>query len=173
MNVDCLKIAKVIQLHSEREIRGRKRLQKTIYVLKRLGFELNERFTYLHYGPYSYDLFDEIIQLVSWGIIQEKEKHGMEYSYHLTDKGDEDLKEKSQDLFSNEAAIKKAINLMDNFDSRHLEVLSTYYYITDSGLTHKDALRKLGILKPNHQKYYKEAFALKDELDSIKSLTAE
>ena len=45
--------AGLIALHENKELSGRKRLQKEAYLLHRCGADFDLPFTYHHYGPYS------------------------------------------------------------------------------------------------------------------------
>ena len=46
--------AGLIALHENKELSGRKRLQKEAYLLHRCGANFDLPFTYHHYGPYSF-----------------------------------------------------------------------------------------------------------------------
>lgn len=48
--------AGLIALHENKELSGRKRLQKEAYLLHRCGADFDLPFTYHHYGPYSFEL---------------------------------------------------------------------------------------------------------------------
>lgn len=57
------------------EIIGRKKLQKMIYISKKLDFPFQERFQFHFYGPYSEELTLRVEELTNLGFIEEvKEK---------------------------------------------------------------------------------------------------
>jgi len=79
-------------IHFSGIIQGRKRLQKTICVLKhRDNIPLGFNFVPYFYGPYSEELADSIQSLVGAGYVNEEADEIAEgvyqYSYSLTDQG--------------------------------------------------------------------------------------
>jgi hypothetical protein len=68
---------------------GRVRLQKAVYLLKRLGFESGFDFEYHHYGPYSRELDNAVADAKALGVVGEEFEHrqsdGAQYSvFRLT-----------------------------------------------------------------------------------------
>lgn len=55
MNLERI-VAEVVALNDARQLAGRTRLQKTIYLLDQLGLESGAEFIYHHYGPFSSDV---------------------------------------------------------------------------------------------------------------------
>ncbi len=81
-------------------INGRKRLQKTIFLLWHLGLPLEDRFSMHYYGPYSADLALQIDSLVNDSFLLE-DRHMNEYTYVISERGqtaiaaiDEDKRDK-------------------------------------------------------------------------------
>ncbi len=73
---------------------GRVRLQKTCYLLDRLGFDSGFEFEYHHYGPFSRDLENATADAKAFDLLDERfaerESDGAAYSiYELTDHGRE------------------------------------------------------------------------------------
>lgn len=61
---------------------GRKRLQKTVHILKELGAPFRERFEYSYYGMYSAQLKGELDALEMEGLVSEREdQSGLHPSY--------------------------------------------------------------------------------------------
>ena len=59
------------------EIIGRKKLQKMIYIAKKVAFPFHERFQFHFYGPYSEELTLRVEELCNMGFLNEmKEKKG-------------------------------------------------------------------------------------------------
>jgi uncharacterized protein len=54
------------------ELIGRVRLQKTVYLLDRLGFDSGLPFDYHHFGPYSRDLDNATADAKAFGLIEEE-----------------------------------------------------------------------------------------------------
>ena len=74
-------------------INGRTKLQKIMFILK-TEFDLPQKFNYFlyTYGPYSTDLQDAIDTLATFGLIEEKTTHLLDYfryQYFLTKRGKE------------------------------------------------------------------------------------
>lgn len=59
------------------EVIGRKKLQKMIYIAKKVDFPFHERFQFHFYGPYSEELTTRVEELCNMGFLNEvKEKEG-------------------------------------------------------------------------------------------------
>jgi len=56
--------------HDESLRVGRTHVQKWVYFLKRLGYDLGYRFVMHHYGPYSFELASDLDVMASLGLIQ-------------------------------------------------------------------------------------------------------
>ncbi|NLC51352.1 MAG: hypothetical protein GX764_03480, partial [Firmicutes bacterium] len=72
--------------NSVQQIIGRKRLQKTVYLLQQIGFPYAGKFTYHHYGPYSSELQAEIDRLVDYRLLSET-YNNKAYIYKITEDG--------------------------------------------------------------------------------------
>ncbi|GAE44997.1 hypothetical protein JCM21738_1761 [Mesobacillus boroniphilus JCM 21738] len=83
------------------EIIGRKKLQKMIYIAKKMEFPFQERFQFHFYGPYSEELTLRVEELCNMGFLDEvKEKKGgyYQYRYTLTEAGQEFLGENTVEM---------------------------------------------------------------------------
>ncbi len=72
------------------EMIGRKKLQKMIYIAKKLTFPFGEKFQFPFFGPYSEELTVRVEELCNMGFLHEvKEKKGgyYQYRYTLTEEG--------------------------------------------------------------------------------------
>lgn len=72
---------------------GRVRLQKTVYLLDRLGLESGFHYDYHHYGPFSRDLDNAVADAEAFGLVEEefgrRQVDGARYSiFRLTEDGD-------------------------------------------------------------------------------------
>lgn len=70
---DHLRLMNVFAMSEE--IIGRKKLQKMIYIAKKMEFPFQEKFEFHFYGPYSEELTLRVEELCNFGFIKEtKEK---------------------------------------------------------------------------------------------------
>lgn len=63
-------------LLSAGEIRGRKKLQKMVYIAQTLGYPFQESFHLHMYGPYSETLAARVREIQDWGFGEEREEPG-------------------------------------------------------------------------------------------------
>jgi uncharacterized protein len=137
------------------EITGRKKLQKIIYIAKKLSFPFQERFQFHFYGPYSEELTLRVEELSNLGFIEEvKEKKGgyFQYRYMLTDAGKEFLS--VNDI--NMPSLADCLLDMNEQNARFLELVSTVLFF--ESLTREEVTDKVFTLK-SKQKYTEEEIA--------------
>ncbi|MEH7415931.1 YwgA family protein [Neobacillus drentensis] len=109
------------------EITGRKKLQKMIYIAKKVDFPFHERFQFHFYGPYSEELTTRVEELCNMGFLNEvKEKKGgyYQYRYTLTDSGKEFLSLNEVEM----PCLEDCFNDMNEQNARFLELVSTVLY---------------------------------------------
>ena len=127
-----LLIAKLIKLMGY--IRGRKRLQKSVYLLQQLGLPFREEFQYGHYGPFSRTLQSELDMLVASQLVAETRGGGNEYRYRPAPLLEKALSAGIPDGSELDApAATKAIRLLVGADVRVLEVASTWLFLKNAG----------------------------------------
>jgi uncharacterized protein len=158
---------KLIQFFSEaKQVTGRKKLQKMIYILQSFGVPFEEKFQFHFYGPYSEELSLRIEELCNLGFIhEEKEVKSKYFQYHysLTEDGQEFLKQFSIDIPN----CSESISLLQGRSSRFLELVSTMLYFKD--LSKQEVEEKVHAVKPK-QNYSDEemveAWSLINELQT-------
>ncbi|MFS0783906.1 YwgA family protein [Bacillus sp. 1P06AnD] len=109
------------------EIAGRKKLQKMIYIAKKISFPFNEKYEFHFYGPYSEELTLRIEELCDLGYLTEmKEKKGgyHQYCYSLSDAGQEFLQMYKMDMPQLECCLQD----MNKQNARFLELVSTVLF---------------------------------------------
>jgi len=109
------------------EVTGRKKLQKMIYIAKKLDFPFQERFQFHFYGPYSEELTLRVEELCNMGFLEEvKEKKGgyYQYRYTLTEAGQEFLGENSVKM----PRLHDCLTDINGQNARFLELVSTVLY---------------------------------------------
>ena len=149
------------------EIIGRKKLQKMIYISKKLAFPFQEKFQFHFYGPYSEELTLRIEELCNMGFINEvKEKKGgyYQYRYTVTETGEDFLK-----LYELEMPqLGDCLTQMNEQSSRFLELVSTVCYFDN--LSREEVEEKIFTLK-SKQRYtteeIEEAYQYIEQLNKI------
>jgi uncharacterized protein len=134
------------------EITGRKKLQKIIYIAKKLSFPFQERFQFHFYGPYSEELTLRIEELSNMGFIEEiREKKGgyYQYRYTLTETGKEFLSLNEVEM----PCLPDCLKDMNEQNARFLELVSTVLYFDN--LLPEEVAEKIFTLK-SKQKYTDE-----------------
>jgi len=122
---DHAKIIKAIA--ASNEIIGRKKLQKMVFIAKKMAFPFQEKFQFHFYGPYSEELTLRVEELCNMGFLNEmKEKKGgyYQYRYSLTENGKEFLSLNEVDMPNLQACLTN----MNEQSSRFLELVSTVLY---------------------------------------------
>ncbi|WP_026695952.1 YwgA family protein [Peribacillus kribbensis] len=144
---DHAKIIHAIALAGE--ISGRKKLQKMIYIAKKISFPFQEKFQFHFYGPYSEELTLRVEELCNLGYLneaREKKSGYYQYCYTLTDSGKEFL-----DLYQMEMpALEPCLQDMNVQNARFLELVSTVLYF--DSLPKEEVCEKVFTLK-SKQKY--------------------
>lgn len=154
-------------LSASGEIVGRKKLQKMIYIAKKLSFPFQEKFQFHFYGPYSEELTLRVEELYNLGFIKEvKEKKGgyYQYRYTITENGEE-----FRHLYETEMPyLKECLTSMNDQNARYLELVSTVLYFDN--LPKEEVVEKINKVKAK-QRYTEEeidqAYQYIDELKKI------
>lgn len=145
-------------------ITGRKKLQKMMYIAKKLEYPVKEKYEFHMYGPYSEELTARIEELCNMGFLaEEKEDKGAytQYAYSITDESQEFM-ELAPEL---NAGFSDCIAEMKDKSSRFLELVATLFYFDD--LERDAQIEKVHIVKgklnftPDE---FEEAFAFMEGL---------
>ncbi|OAJ76034.1 hypothetical protein AYJ08_03610 [Brevibacillus sp. SKDU10] len=134
------------------EVTGRKKLQKMVYISKKMQVDFEERFEFHMFGPYSEELTLRVDELCSFGLLNEQHesKGAIEvYRYSLNELGQEFLRYHDVDLGVGERLIKR----LNEENSRFLELVSTILYFEH--LSYEEMLVKVFTLK-SKQRYTEE-----------------
>ncbi len=122
------KLVKVIA--SSDGIVGRKKLQKIIYILKKLGYPFEEKYTFHFYGPYSEELTLRMEELTNLGFVSEvheQKSNYYQYRYEVTEQGEDFLTHSNASI----PDVDMLVNDMTNQSSRFLELVATMLYFDD------------------------------------------
>lgn len=134
------------------EITGRKKLQKIIYIAKKLQFPFYEKYNFHFFGPYSEELTLRVEELCNLGFIHEvKEKKGgyFQYRYSLTEAGEEFLSNFDLDM----PYLSECMAELNEKPARFLELVSTVLYFEE--LSKEEIKEKVFTLK-SKQRYTEE-----------------
>lgn len=147
---DHAKLMQAIKVSGE--IIGRKKLQKMIYIAKKVEFPFQEKFQFHFYGPYSEELTLRVEELCNMGFLNEiKEKKGgyFQYRYTLTDSGKEFLSLNETEM----PFLQDCLCDMNDQNARFLELVSTVLYFDN--LAKEEVANKVFTLKSS-QRYTEE-----------------
>jgi uncharacterized protein YwgA len=134
------------------EITGRKKLQKMIYIAKKVAFPFHERFSFHFYGPYSEELTTRVEELCNMGFLNEvKEDKGAYYQYRYTptETGKEFLSLNEVNM----PCLQDCLVDMNEQNARFLELVSTILYFDN--LLKEEVINKVFTLKSSQR--YTEA----------------
>lgn len=141
-----------------KEVVGRKRLQKLVFLLQNEGLPMGQTFIFHYYGPYSPSLAAEVeaLKQPSLGLLKEESTStrsgATEYHYRLQKSGVKLLKDFSKNSdFSEDIACTQ--RFVDRFaelavvNPRTLELASTIVYWMQKGYSETEAAEKTAKLK--------------------------
>jgi uncharacterized protein len=137
--------AKVVQFVSlAGQVTGRKKLQKMVYIAKKMQFPFQEKYQFHIYGPYSEELTLRIEELCNMGFLsEEKEDKGsyVQYRYAVTDEGTS-----FSSMLSKQCdKLPTVIELMNDKSARFLELVSTLLYFDE--LSKEERIEKVHVVK--------------------------
>ena len=148
------------------EVIGRKKLQKMIYIAKKLSFPFGEKFQFHFYGPYSEELTVRVEELCNMGFLDEvKEKKGgyYQYRYTLTENGTEFLTESHLEI----PHIKECFTDMNSQNARFLELVSTVLYFDN--LPKEEVQEKVFTLKAKQRYTVEEIDSAYQYIETLKN----
>ncbi len=142
-------------------IKGRTKFQKMVYILQNKGLNFSEKFKYHYYGPYSSELQLEVDELVDREIFKENGE-GYAFKYEINNELEESI-DMDDEISSNIELIKYLVDQ----DYQSLELVSTIYYLKNSGYSKENILKgKLNILKPHLSSKISESFSLFNKIEA-------
>nr|WP_231618390.1 MULTISPECIES: YwgA family protein [unclassified Fictibacillus] len=134
------------------EVVGRKKLQKMVYIAKKLNFPYQEKYQFHFYGPYSEELTLKIEELCNMGYIHEvKEKVSgySQYRYAVNEEGKKLLSTYGAQI----EKLGSCVRSMNEQSSRFLELVSTVMYFEK---LEKDEIKEKVQTVKAKQKYTEE-----------------
>lgn len=125
-------------------VTGRKKLQKMIYILKKMGVPFQEKYEFHIYGPYSEELTARVEELCDMGFVSEAlEDKGsyVQYNYSVTAEGLEFRDALGKSVLADPLQALK----LNEKSSRFLELTATLLYFDH--LERTEQIDKLHIVK--------------------------
>ncbi|KXH83933.1 YwgA family protein [Sporosarcina sp. HYO08] len=160
--------AKIVQFISlANEVNGRKKLQKMVYIAKKMHFSFAEKYELHMYGPYSEELTLRVEELCEMGFLAERctdKGSYVQYHYHVTNEGTSFLEtaDAPHDMLG------ACIELLNGKSARFLELVSTLLYFDH--LEKDEQVEKVRIVKSKlnfSDEEMDNAFAFIDELEKV------
>ncbi|MFY9947508.1 MAG: hypothetical protein WAK27_02365 [Candidatus Sulfotelmatobacter sp.] len=130
-------LAAVIGAHPNREVIGRTRLQKTVWLLQRLGLPTDYVYSLHFYGPYSEELKADIDAAEQLCLISEDRRVSQQGSEYFI------LRAQSSASLPSVDGFRQPIEALANEDATVLELAATYDAFRKMGLDHGAAVESL------------------------------
>jgi hypothetical protein len=134
-------------------IRGRKKLQKIVYLLQAAGVEFGQEYVFWHYGVFSKTLASDLSFLVQSGDVAETLQQEGEYEYFEVSLAASEITNGCDELEKTDLIRKLA-----DKKPRCLELLSTIVYLHRKGFSGEDVKCRLHELKEHLLDDASEAF---------------
>ena len=128
-----------------KEITGRKKLQKMIYILQVCGLPFEEKYQFHFYGPYSEELSLRMEELCNLGFLletKEDKSNFIQYEYHVTAEGLNFLEQFAVDM----PQLPDLFPILKEKSARFLELAATMLYFRD--LPRNEVEEKVQVVKP-------------------------
>lgn len=130
-------LAAIIAAHPNHEVVGRTRLQKTVWLLQRLGLPTDYVYSLHFYGPYSEEVKADSGFGEQFGIISEERRVAQDGAEYFI------LRSDLSYLLPSVEEFKRPLTLMADEDSTALELAATYDAFRKMGLDHEEAIQRL------------------------------
>lgn len=154
-------------LQSAGEVIGRKKLQKMVFIAKKLNFPFYEKYSFHFYGPYSEEVALKIEELANLGLIVEKQEKAsgyVQYCYSLSNEGEQFLANFDVHL----SGLRDCVETMNRKSARFLELVSTVLYFEHLG--EAEIKQKIAVVKEKQHYSDEEVDEAFQFIDSLKAI---
>lgn len=157
----------VIQLlNAVPRVEGRKKMQKTVHILKELGAPFQERFEYSFYGMYSTQLKGELDALEKDGLVIESESFGMNKTFII------ETQPKAAELLAEVGLAEppawvEVAKQLNKLPAQVLEGISTILFLRRTEKNEKVVRQSLLSLKPHLEQIVDNCFAEANRLPRL------
>ncbi|MCK4625840.1 MAG: hypothetical protein KAV00_11050 [Phycisphaerae bacterium] len=134
-------LASIIGAHPDHQLIGRTRLQKTVWLLQRLGAPMEYEYRMYFYGPYSEGVQSDIGLLEQLKLVEEAPGQSADGSPYYAFSAREQAVS-----WAESEEVKKyqdSIQLISGADPVVLELAATYEAFREMGYDHEDAMERL------------------------------
>lgn len=134
------------------EIRGRKKLQKIVFIAQHLGYPFSESFHLHVWGPYSEVLAVKLKEMTDWGFAQEVALPGPAGNQHYVyTPGPNATRALSgaREGTETEQLLQALVSFLNQQDATFLEGAATALYLRGKGLSDQEVSERLPRLKPD------------------------
>ena len=129
------------------EVRGRKKLQKMVFIAQNLGYPFGEPFELHVWGPYSEVLATKLKEMTDWGFAAEEELPGPAGNHLYVYRPGPNAARASGG--SSEDRLADLVTYLNSQDATLLEGAATLMYLKAKGADPAAAAEMLGRLKPD------------------------
>lgn len=142
-------LAKLISMAGK--IESRKRIQKTVFLLKAAGCPIEAEYRLHYYGPYSSDVAELLDEMTAMGILVEDRRElscGTQYDYSLTEEARASLEEfdQSEAAGAARADLERYADLFSQLggvDAKTLEYAATIVHFVKIGRNWGEAVEEM------------------------------
>jgi uncharacterized protein YwgA len=134
------------------EVRGRKKLQKMVFIAQRLGYPFSEPFDLHVWGPYSDLLAVKLKEMTDWGFARETELPGPAGNTHYVYTPGANAARALEGAQESPKARERLSGLvvhLNNQDATFLEGVATVMYLRAKGMADDGVCESLARLKPD------------------------
>jgi uncharacterized protein len=130
-------LAAIIRAHPNGEVVGRTRLQKTVWLLQRLGLPTDYVYSLHFYGPYSEEVKADTDSAEQLGLISEDRRVAQNGSEYFV------LRARSSASLPSPDQFRCPLEILANENATVLELAATYDAFRKMGLDHASAIESL------------------------------
>lgn len=132
------------------EIRGRKKLQKMVYIAQELGYPFPEPFGLHMWGPYSENLTLKLKEMTDWGFAREEVLPGPAGNSHYVYRPGPNAERVLAELGGGPGeGFAELVRYLNAQDATFLEGVATVMYLRGKGKAPDEAGRLLARMKPD------------------------
>jgi uncharacterized protein YwgA len=148
---------------------GTTHIQKAVFLLRELWHvPFSQEFCLYHYGPYSFELADDLDDLEATSVISRETKEHGTYHIALTEEGRQFLVEMRAEIEPYRGVLSSAVDALNGLPADDLVLLATTQYVLSTGEDNLDTVvDKVLKIKPKYSP--DDVISAQHRLDAIYS----